>query len=107
MTRLDHPGKLARQARYWRDHGRGDVAERLEGELVAAGRCRICGRTLTDPGSVAAGVGPECAARIIKDRGDIPPDSYYDQLPEANAHQDQDSYRYDPDDAANTTGERR
>jgi hypothetical protein len=33
-------------------------AERL------AGSCRICGRTLTDPDSLAAGIGPECAKAL-------------------------------------------
>lgn len=26
-----------------------------------AGRCRVCGRRLTDDSSVAAGIGPECS----------------------------------------------
>lgn len=30
---------------------------------LIAGRCRVCHRTLTDPTSVAAGIGPECAVR--------------------------------------------
>lgn len=60
-TRLRHPAKLARQAAYWRAHGRLDVAERLEAELQQAGRCRRCGRTLTDPDSMARDLGPDCA----------------------------------------------
>ena len=28
------------------------------------GRCIVCGRTLTDEGSIAAGIGPICAARF-------------------------------------------
>jgi hypothetical protein len=62
MTR-QNPVKLARQAAYWRVHGRTDVAERIEADLAAAGRCRRRGRTLTDPVSIAAGVGPECATK--------------------------------------------
>jgi hypothetical protein len=31
---------------------------------VRTGRCVVCARTLTDPESVAAGIGPVCAARI-------------------------------------------
>lgn len=27
----------------------------------SSGTCRRCGRPLTDPGSIAAGIGPECA----------------------------------------------
>jgi hypothetical protein len=40
MTRLAHPAKLARQAAYWRLHGRPEVAERLEAQLAANKRCR-------------------------------------------------------------------
>lgn len=32
--------------------------------LHAAGYCRRCGRPLTDPESVALGLGPDCARRI-------------------------------------------
>jgi hypothetical protein len=62
-ARLAHPGKTAAQAAYWRAHGRPDVAERLEAQLAAASRCRRCGRSLTDPASVARGVGAECASK--------------------------------------------
>jgi hypothetical protein len=60
---VTHPAKLAAQAAYWRAHGRPDVAERLEHDLVAMGRCRRCGRTLSDPASVERGVGPDCRAK--------------------------------------------
>jgi hypothetical protein len=60
------PAKLALAARYHRTHGRTDLPDRLEAELHAASRCRMCGRTLTDPDSIAAGIGPDCAQR---DRG--------------------------------------
>ena len=63
MTRLRNPQKVAYQARYWRAHGRLDVAERLEAQLVAFHRCRICGRALSDPVSISRGVGPECWAQ--------------------------------------------
>jgi hypothetical protein len=33
-------------------------------EWRIAMRCKLCGRFLTDPRSVTAGVGPTCAARI-------------------------------------------
>jgi hypothetical protein len=62
--RLDHPAKLARQAAYWRTRGRADVAEALEAELAGAGRCKRCGRTLTDPASIARGLGPDCLAHM-------------------------------------------
>lgn len=32
------------------------------------GHCTICGRELTDPGSVELGIGPDCAEKL--DRGD-------------------------------------
>src|SRR5262245_57970846 len=60
MTRLEHPGKRAKTARYYRARGRADVAETIEAELAAAGRCKRCGRILTDPQSLARGVGAEC-----------------------------------------------
>ena len=63
MTAPEHPAKLALQARYWRLAGHTDTAERIEAELVAAGRCRRCGRTLTDPDSVSRGIGPDCASK--------------------------------------------
>jgi hypothetical protein len=63
VSRLAHPAKTARQAAYWRRHGRPDIAQTLEAALAAAGRCRRCGRTLTDPVSVEAGEGPECRAK--------------------------------------------
>lgn len=37
---------------------RGQIAARL------VGRCRECHRVLTDPISVAAGIGPECATLV-------------------------------------------
>jgi hypothetical protein len=60
MTRLSTPAKLARQASYWRTHGRPDVADRLEAALNQSGRCRICGRAIRDEQSLTRGVGPEC-----------------------------------------------
>ena len=68
MSRLRRPSKLARQAAYWRDHGRPDNADRLEAALAAEGRCRWCGRLLTDPESVSRGIGPDCLAKQVGDR---------------------------------------
>lgn len=34
-------------------------------EIWHSGRCGRCGRTLTVPSSVAAGIGPECAAKML------------------------------------------
>ena len=62
-TAIAHPQKRARQADYWRRHGRPDVAERIEVEPAQAQRCRRCGRVLSDPASLEAGVGPECATK--------------------------------------------
>jgi hypothetical protein len=30
-------------------------------EYIAASNCRVCGRALTNPASVLAGIGPTCA----------------------------------------------
>jgi hypothetical protein len=62
---LKHPAKMARQAAYWRAHGRAEVAERLEAELAGAGRCKRCGRALRDPESVADSIGPECRRKNL------------------------------------------
>jgi len=57
------PAKVAMAAKYYRLHGRPDLADRLEAELLAAGRCRRCGRRLTDPTSLVVGLGSECRRR--------------------------------------------
>jgi hypothetical protein len=47
--------------------GRGDtpMAESARQQIAQrlVGRCRECHRELTDPDSIAAGIGPECASR--------------------------------------------
>jgi hypothetical protein len=58
--RISHPRKLAARAAWHRRFGSTATAEALEADLAAAGRCRRCGRTLTDPESVAAGLGRDC-----------------------------------------------
>jgi hypothetical protein len=60
-----HSGKLAWQ-RYWRLRRRVDAAERIEEELTDAGRCRRCGRALTDPKSVADSIGPACKRKVAR-----------------------------------------
>lgn len=48
------------------DPSRGNFerqAATLEARLVEAGRCRCCGRELTDPDSLARGIGPTCLAK--------------------------------------------
>lgn len=60
---MKSPAKVARQAAWLRERDLpGDVhsAERLEAALVMIGRCRRCGRGLTDPDSVKRGIGPDC-----------------------------------------------
>lgn len=49
---------------------RGDHAtvDRIGDALQAAGICRECGRTLTNPKSVEAGIGPECGPRAARRR---------------------------------------
>lgn len=34
------------------------------GELLHAGKCGRCGRTLTDPESIASGIGPDCREKM-------------------------------------------
>jgi hypothetical protein len=63
LSRLRNPSKLARRAAYLRANGRLDDADRLEVALVAEGRCRSCGRPLTDPESVRLGIGPDCLTK--------------------------------------------
>jgi hypothetical protein len=55
--------KAAAAARYYRERGDLQRAEALEDGLRAAGRCQDCGRRLSDPVSVAAGIGPDCRAK--------------------------------------------
>jgi hypothetical protein len=70
-----HPRKAGQRATWLRQQGiaaraRGDMLEadhyddlagRYEALLAHLDRCRICGRKLEHPDSVAAGIGPECA----------------------------------------------
>lgn len=71
------PTKAARAAAYYRRraavetaHGRSastllDRAVNIEATLYAAHRCHDCGRELSDPVSVARGIGGDCfAARM-------------------------------------------
>jgi hypothetical protein len=57
------PGRLAYGARWARQQGNVEKAEALEAELAKAGRCKRCGRLLTDPHSIERGVGPECVKK--------------------------------------------
>jgi hypothetical protein len=54
------PGKVADAARWYRGQGNVQAAEELEYVLAKKGRCKRCGRLLTDPKSVADSIGPEC-----------------------------------------------
>lgn len=63
---MKSPAKVDRQAAWLRERDLpGDIhsAERLEAALVMIGRCRRCGRGLTDPTSVKRGVGPDCVKK--------------------------------------------
>ena len=53
----------ARWARRYRLDDQIESALRIEAALAAAGYCRSCGRPLSDPVSVARGVGPDCDRR--------------------------------------------
>jgi hypothetical protein len=59
MTRWQ-PLKVAETAARLHARGRHADAERYERQLTAFGRCKRCGRTLTDPVSVERGIGPDC-----------------------------------------------
>jgi hypothetical protein len=54
------PGKQAETAARLRAVGRVERAEMLERQLVALGRCKHCGRKLTDPISIERGIGSTC-----------------------------------------------
>lgn len=70
-------GKLAKQRNYClAELDKHDLSDRrrkilqakllhITEQLRVAGACRECGRTLSDPASVARGVGPECQARLV------------------------------------------
>lgn len=42
-----------------------DARGQLEALLTELGRCRLCGRLLQNPQSIAAGIGPECAGKKV------------------------------------------
>ena len=74
-----NPGRQARAFAYYRGRSRiaaergdtaaaarfAELAQVHEEALVAAGRCRRCGRALTAEGSRRLGIGPECLARVV------------------------------------------
>lgn len=62
MTRITS-ARLARMALWYRSQGDTDAANRAEEVLARLGRCRRCGRALTDPASVERGVGPDCVKK--------------------------------------------
>jgi len=47
------------------------VAARLEQAFRDTGRCQDCGKPLTDPTSVARGIGPDCFARRQTPAADV------------------------------------
>jgi hypothetical protein len=60
--------KLTARLARMESFGRGDdpLAERLREQIATrlVGRCRECHRALSDPDSLAAGIGPECASKV-------------------------------------------
>ena len=54
------PDKIAKAAAYYRAQGQLEQAHFYEVLLAEQGRCKRCGRLLTDPLSVADSIGPEC-----------------------------------------------
>ena len=63
---MKSPTKVARQAVWLRQRGQVADAERLEAALRMIGRCRRCGRGLTDETSVRRGIGPDCWRKDIE-----------------------------------------
>ena len=57
-----HPKMAERVREYLQDDDRRLAALKLYGHTI--GRCGVCGRTLTDPTSRAAGIGPICANKF-------------------------------------------
>jgi hypothetical protein len=53
------------------DAFRQAVKADFEGALRPRDRCRCCGRELTDPPSVARGIGPECWPRLLSHCDDL------------------------------------
>lgn len=63
MTKLVRPRKAAALAVHYRTIGATATAERIEADLAREQRCRRCGTILTDPESIARGIGPDCATK--------------------------------------------
>jgi hypothetical protein len=57
------PAKLADAARHYRRTGQHERAHFYETVLIEQGRCKRCGRLLTDLVSVERGIGPECVKK--------------------------------------------
>lgn len=62
------PAKMALAIKYYRARGRDDLADQLEAELTSAGRCRRCGRPLSDPVSIERGIGSDCWRKTTKEK---------------------------------------
>ena len=60
QLQLNHLGDLIKQR--VADFSGDPLTQMVEG-AHATGNCAICGRLLTDPHSIAKGIGPECATR--------------------------------------------
>jgi len=58
-----NPAKIAQAAAYYRNLNQFERAHFYETILIEQGRCKRCGKTLTDPTSVHRGLGPECVKK--------------------------------------------
>jgi hypothetical protein len=54
---------MARAVVYYRRTDQHALAHYWEDQLAKAGRCKRCGRLLTEPVSVERGIGPECVKK--------------------------------------------
>jgi hypothetical protein len=59
MTRWPYY-KWAARAAWYRERDNLVEAARYEERLNNMGRCKVCGRQLTDPDSIERGIGPMC-----------------------------------------------
>lgn len=56
-------GTLLRSLRYYDRLGDAARVEHFAAQLRALGRCVRCGRELSDPESIARGIGPDCLVK--------------------------------------------
>lgn len=62
---LETQSRLAKERGDERDAQSFDTARaEMEALMRSIGACRRCGRPLTDPDSIAAGIGPQCVKKV-------------------------------------------